>query len=103
MWKVLEAFYRQLWYLTGEMIPLALLCPSLPTSEREALARALHGITRGMPRVGKPLFPTITVLLKPHPTRPLMDSFVTNDSWAIFDRLSLGGTNVRYKKLDRKI
>ena len=49
MWKVLEAFYRQLWDLTGEMIPLALLCPSLPTSELEALARAPHGNTRGMP------------------------------------------------------
>ena len=102
MWKVLEAFYRQLWYLTGEMIPLALLCSSLPTSEREDLARALHGITRGMPRVGKPLFPTITVLLKPYPTRPIMDNFVTNNSWAIFNRLGLGGTNVRYKKLDKK-
>ena len=98
MWKVLEAFYRQLWYLTGEMIPLALLCSSLPTSEREDLARALHGITRGMPRVGKPLFPTITVLLKPYPTRPLMDTFVTNDCWAIFDRLGLCGSNVRNLK-----
>ena len=98
MWKVLEAFYRQLWYLTGEMIPLALVCSSLPTSEREALARALHGITRGIPRVGKPIFPTITIQLKPQPTRPLMDTFITDDSWAIFDRLGLGGSNVRKLK-----
>ena len=93
IWKVCEAFYRQLWYLTGEMIPLALLSHSLPVSELEALARALHKCSRADPKIGKPVFPTITIFLMPYPTPPSLFSFVTEDSWAIMDRLGLGGPN----------
>ena len=34
--KVLQAFYRQLWCLTGELIPLAILAKGGPSSELEA-------------------------------------------------------------------
>lgn len=89
-----QAFYRQLWYLTGELIPLALLSRSVSTSELEALARALHGGTRAGPKIGKPVFPTVQISLQPDPTPPSLASFVTEDSWAIMDRLGVEGPNV---------
>ena len=96
VWKVLEAFYHQLWYVTGELIPLALLSQGVDSRELMDLARALHEIqgTGELAKVGKPTFPTVTVNLTPHPTRPALVSFVTQDSMAIFDRLGLTGCNV---------
>lgn len=94
VWKVLETWYRQRWYLTGEMIPLALMARGVPAGELEALAMGLHRVTRGVPRLGKPIFPEVAVYLTPHPMAPPLASFVTSDSWAIFDRLGLDGPNV---------
>ena len=96
VWKVLQAFYRQLWYLTGELIPLALLAQGVHSSELEALGRALHSVCRAhvRPRLGKPTFPTITVFLDPYPSAPPLSEFVTSDSFAIFERLGLLGCNV---------
>ena len=93
VWKVCDTFYRQLWYLTGELIPLALASKTLPAEELEALAKALHQAEREPPSIGKPHFPTITISLTPHPTPPKMASFVISDSWAIFYRLGLDGLN----------
>ena len=103
VWKLCQAFYRQLWYLTGELIPLALLCRDLCATELEALARALHSCTRAAPKIGKPVFPTVTVSLDPYPTPCSLSSFVTEDSWAIMDRLGLDGPNVSFQFACSKI
>ena len=96
IFKVLETFYRQMWYLTGELIPLALLSREVDNVELMNLARALHKIqeTKDEVKLGKPTFPIITVHLNPHPIRPPLHSFVTKDSMAIFVRLGLTGCNV---------
>jgi len=67
-----EAFSWHLWYLTGELIPLALLSSRVPISERQALAEALLEVQAtselhspqnyfGSGR-GKPQFPSVIIL-----------------------------------------
>ena len=96
IWKVLQAFYRQLWYLTGELIPLALLAQGVPSSELEALVRTITKVCRSgaSPCLGKPTFPNIAVFRDLHPSAPPLSEFVTADSLAIFNRLGLQGCNV---------
>jgi len=38
---VVRAFMRHLWYLTAEMVPLALCCKNFPDTDRRALADRL--------------------------------------------------------------
>ena len=86
---VLESAYRHLWYLTAQLIPLALTDTGLEDSSREAMARALHGQTRGEIKTGKPIFPILpygaTV------ARQNMASLIGPESWLVFDLLQLLG------------
>ena len=66
--SALRAFKHHLWYLTAEMIPLALFSSIVPTSERRALADKLMAIQPMAPLArplerfgtgyGKPAFPS---------------------------------------------
>ena len=60
IWSLLQICYRQLWYLTGDMIAMALVATWLPDSEREELAKAIHSVAKPeKPRMGKPNFHSI--------------------------------------------
>ena len=96
VWEVMRTWYRQAWYLTGQLITLALADKGLPASEREMLARALHVAPRDQLNLGKPVFPTINFFINPHPTAPSVAELVTPDSWTIPVRLNIDGVNVGF-------
>lgn len=84
--SAIRALNRHLWYLTAEMVPLALFSQHLPESERKALADALLTIkpasdlqaplNRFGAGWGKPKFPSVVI----NETTRLCD-FVGEDSW----------------------
>lgn len=91
--SALKAFKRHLWYLTEEMVPLALWSTKVPPAEQRALADRLlamkpdavvfqpqHRFGTGF---GKPKFPQSVTL-----STTLAD-FVGNDSWFLFNILQL--------------
>ena len=91
----MHACYLQFWYLTGELVVMALVDDKLEKGEREGLAKALHGTRRiRVTKAGKPVFPVIIWLLTPNPTPPSLSTLVTENSWVLFDRLGLTGPNV---------
>ena len=89
---MLQGCYRQMWYLTGELIPFTLIDLKVSEEERQEVARALHAMPRGPTNLGKPVFPCVEWTLKP--TLPRLATFVTKDSWTLPDRLGLKGPNV---------
>ena len=91
--SAVKAFSRHLWYLTAEMIPLALFSQRVPCLERKALADALlrikpssdvhtplHRFGNGW---GKPVFPSIIT----ESTR--LCDLVSIDSWFTISLLQL--------------
>ena len=95
VWHVLQTCYRQLWYCTGDTVPMALVDSELGVEEKEKLAKAIYRAPKPeRPRQGKPVFPDITFLLSPHPKPPSLSTLATSDSWALFNRLGLHGPNV---------
>ena len=71
IWPLLQSCYRQLWYLTGQMILLALVDKDLSKEEREEIAWVLHqSLRKEKSKYGKPVFPVISCLLTPYPTPP---------------------------------
>lgn len=90
--SAMKAMGRHLWYLTAEMVPLALFSVATPVDVKRALADRLLTLKPPHPvRVpadrfgmgfGKPKFPTITL------TTSLCD-LVSHDSWYIFHILKL--------------
>lgn len=70
------------------LIPVALFDVGLDESEREALALAIKAQSGETIKLGKPVFPLMTW---PGGLRPSMDTFVTKESWLIFDLLQLTG------------
>ena len=92
----METCFRQLWYLTGDSVAMALVDTGLAAGEREDLAKAIHGAPKPeKPRQGKPVFPDLVFKLDPHPTPPSLSSLVTPHSWSLFNRLGHKGANVR--------
>lgn len=91
--SAVKALRNHLWYLTEEMVPLALFSTSTPSAARRALADSLLAIkpTTGLkvPQhrfgmgFGKPVFPTTI-----SPTTTLAD-LVGADSWFFFEILQL--------------
>ena len=80
-----RALERHRWYLTGEMLPLALFSSKVPNDDKRALARAIlehkpADLPMHIPEqrfgtgFGKPKFPTLL------PTTSLAD-LVNNDCW----------------------
>ena len=78
---------NHLWYLTGQMTPLALCDSGLTSDEREELAREILKQPREEVKPGKPKFPVMVW----SDTRPSLAYFVTPDSWLIFQLLDLSG------------
>ena len=81
-----KAFNRHLWYLTPELVVLALFGKSVPSNERKALAKALMNIKpaynlpdrptmRHGVDFGKPMFPVL-----PTEDTTLAD-LISEDSW----------------------
>lgn len=78
------AFKRHLWYLNGEMIPLAIFSDKVPDPERKCLAQAivekrpsntlLQPTGRFGMAFGKPKFPPVN-------SNTTLSSLVTEDSW----------------------
>lgn len=91
--SALHAFKLHLWYLTAEMIPLALWSSKVPDDERRALADSLLAVkpetallapqNRFGTGFGKPKFPATVTL-----TTTLAD-FASIDSWYTFTLLQL--------------
>lgn len=91
--SAIRAFSRHMWYLTAEMIPLALFSSQVPPSERQALADALLQVqptnelqspqNRFGSGWGKPQFPTTI-----NSTTRLCD-LVGVDSWFTMYRLQI--------------
>ena len=90
---VLHGCYRQSWYLTPQLVILALADEEGGKEEREDLAKSLHSCPRVATSLLKPVFPTLVWSADSRP--PPLSSLVTPDSWTLFDRLALEGPNVR--------
>ena len=56
-WKTLKSIRGHLWYLTGQMVTLALADPGLGIEEKEELAKAIHTMPRVEIKTGRPAFP----------------------------------------------
>ena len=87
---VMQSWYRHLWYLAPQTVVLALADPGLEDGQKEGMARKLHGLERVEISGGKPVFPQVD-LSGEHGLIPDMASFVTSDSWLIFDIIGLTG------------
>ena len=62
--------------------------------EREKLAKTIHGMPRGQVKMGKPeILPDVVFSLLPDPCVPSLSTFVTPNSWGLFDMLGLSGPN----------
>ena len=91
--SAIQAFNRHLWYLTAEMVPLALFSTEVPIAERRAVAVSLLNVkpdgsvtspqNRFGTGFGKPNFPTDITL-----STTLAD-LVGEDSWFLFHTLQL--------------
>lgn len=92
--SAIHAFKRHLWYLTTEMIPLALWSDKVPADERRALADRLLAVKSDNALItpqhrfgtgfGKPRFPTDTITMS-----TTLADLVGPDSWFIFYNLQL--------------
>jgi len=91
--SAVKALRNHLWYLTEEMVPLAIFSTSTPSATRRAIADSLIAIKpanglkvpqhRSGMGFGKPVFPTTI-----SPTTTLAD-LVGADSWFFFEILQL--------------
>ena len=88
---LLQSSYRHLWYLVPQTVVLALADPSLSNIQKESMATKLHSCERKKIEMGKPDFPYID-LSGSNDDIPDMSSFVTSDSWLVFDLIGLTGT-----------
>ena len=84
---------RHLWYLTEEMVPLALFSHDIPETERRALADALLDFKQPTLQTplnrfgagwGKPKFPSVTISM-----RTLLCEMAGVDSWFTIHLLQL--------------
>ena len=89
-YEVLTCTYRHLWYLTPQLVIMALADTGLEDSSREAMARELHSKERVQIKTGKPVFPTLAYGATK--SRDNMSSLVEEDSWLVFDLLKLRGS-----------
>ena len=88
VWKVLPSIKRHHWYLTAQLIPLALCDPGLETEERELLAKTIFNTPREHITTGRPDFPDM-VWDNPSDKRPSLHTVVNSNSWLMFEILGL--------------
>ena len=89
--SVLQSCYRHLWYLVPQTVVFALADTGLSDSQKQGMAMKLHSCERTTVMPGKPQFPPV-VFSGEDFGLPDMASFVTSDSWLLFDILGLTGT-----------
>ena len=89
--SVMQSCYRHLWYLVPQTVVFALADPGLSDTEKEGMARKLHSLERKKIVSGKPQFPQI-IFSGEEINPPEMSSFVSCDSWLVFDILGLSGS-----------
>ena len=87
----LKSVRRHYWYLTGQMVPLALCDKGLANEEREELAKQIHSMPRSQVKSGRPEFPKLD-WSGDELVRPRIASLVTTDSWLIFQLLGLASS-----------
>ena len=88
--QCLQSCYRHLWYLTPSLVVLALADKDTIDSDKEEMGKKLFSIPR--PKTispGKPVFPVIPWGEKSTP--PSLSTFVSEESWLLFDLLGLDG------------
>ena len=86
---VLQSCYRHMWYITPQLIPLALADENLEDSIKEQVAMTLFNTERKEIMSGKPPFPVLP--FGAEYTRQDMSSLISSDSWLIFQLLDLQG------------
>ena len=82
---VLKSVKRHLWYLSPELIPMALFDPKVPLIEKKSIALALHD--KSPPsnyKKGKP-----TVLYDSVQSANTLDELITEESWFMLDKARL--------------
>ena len=89
--SILQSCRRHLWYLVPQTVVFALVDPGLPDDQKERMAKQLHSLGRTKISMGKPEFPAIDFSGLEVELPDLAD-FVTSDSWLIFDKLGLLGS-----------
>ena len=85
-WAVSGSFYNHLWYLTEQMVVLALFDSQLEATSKEAMARRLHQTERIPIASGKPVFPNIAP-----GARSNIEDFIGSQSWLMFDLFDMVG------------
>ena len=88
---IMQSCYRHMWYLVPQTIVFALADPGLPDIQKQAMAMKLHSLDRKIINAGKPVFPPI-VFSGEELNLPDMSSFISSESWLVFDILDLTGT-----------
>ena len=87
----LQSSYRHLWYLNPRLVILALADKHIADTEREDMGRKLFRTNRPVTiQPGKPVFPDISWGEGSVP--PKLYSFISEESWLVFDLLGLEGT-----------
>ena len=89
-YAVLTSTYRHLWYLTPQLVVLALTDTGLEDRTREEMARALHSQERKLIKTGKPTFPLLSYGATL--VRGDMAGLVAPESWLVFDLLELSSS-----------
>ena len=90
VFAVMKSCYRHCWYLVPQTVILALADTGLSDAQRENMARKLHSLERKDISIGKPHFPHVDWSGE-EITLPDLSSFVTADSWLVFNMLGLAG------------
>lgn len=88
-WHVLQSCNRHLWYLTPQLIMLALADPELEEDMKEKMAKKLFSMDRRPIKTGKPTFPVLP--FGATKAREAMQELVGPESWLIPDLVGLTG------------
>ena len=89
----LVSFHRHCWYLTQELVPLALCDPALTPNERQQIARALDN--EQCPDEFPPHKPDFPIVMLVNGVKPPLSTFVGPNSWLLFHLLDLPTHDVR--------
>ena len=89
-WNLLQSARNHMWYLTPQLVILALVDSALEDVERESMARALHACPRLDVACGKLMFPELD--WSDGVDRPDLSSLISSDSWLVFDILKAVGS-----------
>ena len=79
-----------MWYLTPQLITMALTDKGLEDSNRQEMAKVLHRQERNVIKTGKPSFPVL--MYGATVTRQNMSVLIQPESWLAFDLRKLSGS-----------